>query len=139
MPRTNLGLVVVLCAGLGCAFTIRNAERYERDTTAALATKDRAVKACYDKELARDPHANGTLALHFFVDRKSGALTDVEVVDSRTTVSPILADCVADELTQLSISPRDIRDGEATYTWEFRHEKVEEPEPTEPELASAES
>ncbi len=117
--RSFVVLATSLC--LGCAFAIRDSERYRDDTDLAIATKDDAVRACYDRELVKDAHATGELTLEFRVDRRTGALTDVAVVEDRSDVSPILADCVMDEIAGLQIAPRDLRDGKATYTWSFRH------------------
>jgi hypothetical protein len=113
--------IVSLSLSLGCAFAIRDSERYRNDTDAALATKDAAVRSCYDRELTKDAQATGTLTLEFRVDRRTGTLTELAVVEDRTDVSPILAECVMDEIAGLQIAPRDLRDGKATYTWSFQH------------------
>ncbi len=116
---TTLALTLGL-AGSACSFMARDAQTYERDTSALLDTREGQLQACYDQELARNPDLAGKLTITFTVEKKTGKITQLAWDKSRTTVNDSLATCVISALENLELSEPDQRDGVATFSYTFK-------------------
>ncbi|PRP91218.1 hypothetical protein ENSA5_57410 [Enhygromyxa salina] len=119
--RTPTTLITLALASAACSFTARDLATYERDTSALLDTRDAALKACYDAELARNPSLVGKLTVTFTVEKKTGEITALAWDRNRTTVNETLATCVVTALDGLSLADPDQRDGVASFSYSFRN------------------
>jgi len=122
---TSAGLRAVLVgavlASAGCSYAARDTASYRSDTSALLDTRANEVEACYAAELERNPSlVVGKLTLTFTVAKKSGKLIPPSWDRNRTTVSESLATCVVTALIGLELTEPDLRDGEATFVYQFR-------------------
>jgi len=115
LAKTLLVALVVPCAA--CA--VRTADMYARDTGAVLATKNDAIRACYDGVLKTTPTAKGTVKIKFDVETDGGRITNVAVDPSGTTAPAPVSDCVTQNLTGLAVNPPDAKKGQGTWTYEF--------------------
>jgi hypothetical protein len=111
MAASLLGLSLA-----GCSFHARDAESYRKVTREVLETRNGDIKACYDKELEKDPKASGTVIVQFKVEKDTGVITDPGV-QKESTAPRSVAKCVANALDGLKIDPPDAREGKATFTW----------------------
>ncbi|HKU41705.1 MAG TPA: AgmX/PglI C-terminal domain-containing protein [Polyangiales bacterium] len=115
--RTALALAA-LCALAGCA--VRDATMYRDDTRKLLETKTSELTQCYDAELQKDPNTGGKVIVTFKVQKDTGNVVDAKVDDLQSTPNRTLRKCVVDALKGLTLEPADERDGDATFTWEFK-------------------
>ena len=113
----GLGVATALSA---CSFNARTPEDYRDVTNDLLATRADQLKACYDAALVTDATMAGTVVVSFKVEADSGKLLNPAVDAARTTAPETLQKCVITALDGLAIDPPDARDGEATFSWEFR-------------------
>jgi type IV pilus biogenesis protein CpaD/CtpE len=112
-------ILLALCNGIsGCA--VRSAEMYRDDTRRLLSAKRSVLEACYDAELQTNRDAGGKVIVHFTVERDTGRLLNPEIDDLLSTPNRTLRGCVLDALRGLTLDPPDERNGDATFTWEFR-------------------
>lgn len=112
--------LIIVSSLAACGGTARNVQVYRADTQAMLQTRDPQVKACYDKALASDGKAGGTVAVQFVVEKKTGAVTNAAIDPKRTTASPALGSCVLDAVAGLKLAPPDRNEGRATFVYEFK-------------------
>jgi hypothetical protein len=113
----KLALLAVLAAA-ACG-TARSAEVYRDDTQHLLATRNASVKQCYDKALAADPSAAGTVAVAFTVEHKTGTITHAKLDAKRTTAPDELGSCVLAAVRGLVLDPADRHDGDAMFVYNF--------------------
>lgn len=102
-----------------CEFHARSPEDYRSDTRALLETRSAQIQACYDKALASDGSASGSVLVHFTVAEKTGALTNARVLPESTAPESV-GRCVLQTLDGLALQPPDQRAGNATFVWEFK-------------------
>ncbi|AUX37063.1 MULTISPECIES: AgmX/PglI C-terminal domain-containing protein [Sorangium] len=115
----GLTMMVLVSASAGCSFAVRNAEMYRDDTAALLETRRDEIRACYDAELARNPGAQGKVAVDFTVLEDSGRITNVAVDPAGTTASDEVASCVVKAIDGLVLAPPDEKQGKGKFVWEF--------------------
>jgi hypothetical protein len=121
-----LGLVLLP----GCVLWARDPDFFEQQLSELLEEHSEPIEACYDRFLEQqDPQASGELVVAFEVERKTGALTKIEVERKRSTVPEGLAACVTDELATLTFEPVDVNTAQATYTWAFTRGPQKHPPP----------
>lgn len=111
----KIATTLLLALVAGCA--VRSADMYARDTAAVLATKNDAIRSCYDGVLKTTPDAKGTVTIKFDVETEGGRITNV-AVDSSTAPAPV-AQCVTQNLTGLAVTPPDTKKGKGTWVYEF--------------------
>ena len=112
-------LFAFACASItGCA--ARSAEMYRDDTRKLLETKNDAIRACYDAELQKDRTALGKVVVRFKVSSDDGAITDAKVDEAQSSGTKSLGECVVKAIDGLKLDQPDERDGDATFTWEFK-------------------
>jgi outer membrane biosynthesis protein TonB len=111
-------LVPIGLGGAGCA--VRSAEMYRDDTRKLLTTKRSVLEACYDAELQTNRDAGGKVIVHFTIERDTGRVLNPEIDDLLSTPNRTLRGCVLDIMRGLTLDPPDERNGDATFTWEFR-------------------
>jgi hypothetical protein len=129
---THLSLFAVAFTAVGCGFAARSPEQYRSDTAAVLETKNVEVKQCYDEILKRDPNVSGTVAIKFTVQEDTGQFMGPAVDASGTTAPEPLTQCVLQAMSNLTLSPPDANDGQATFVYEFRVNPAAEPAPPLP-------
>ena len=113
-------LVWALMALGGCSFHARAPEDYRKATRALLETQNGPLQGCYERLLEQDAAQGGTVVVRFTVQKESGQIVDAKVLDAETSASADLGNCVVESITGLTLEPPDERDGDATFTWEFR-------------------
>jgi hypothetical protein len=112
---------VVSLGAVGCATTVRDADWFEKDTTALLETKNADIKKCYDEALKSDPKMGGNVTVKFKIQVDTGKVIDPAVDPAQTTAPAPLGDCVVNSLNGLVLAPPDNgHDGVASYTYEFK-------------------
>lgn len=111
-------LALMLSAASGCA--VRSPEMYRDDTRKLLSAKRPVLAACYDAELQTHPQATGKVIVHFTIERDSGRVLNPRIDDLLSTPNRTLRGCVLDAMQGLVLDPPDERNGDATFTWEFR-------------------
>ena len=116
--KLPISLVVALFAPC-VACTVRSADVYARDTGAVLATRNDAIRACYDGVLKATPEAKGTVTVKFDVETEGGGIAHVAVDPTGTTAPAPVADCVTHNLTGLAIAPPDSKEGKGTWVYDF--------------------
>jgi len=105
---------------LGCQFTARSAEDYNKETSHLLASKKDQLKTCYDTALQSDKTAAGKVAVTFTVEPKTGAIQDAKINEPESTAPKPLQQCVLNALNGLALDPPDQREGVASFTYEFK-------------------
>jgi hypothetical protein len=120
MAKYRALLLISSFALSGCVLWMRDPEFYTEELTELLEEHTEPIEACYDRYLGEhDAQAAGALVVEFEVEKKTGALHNVEIVAERSTVPAGLAACVTDELAKLRLEPVDARTAQATFAWEF--------------------
>lgn len=114
--KKALLIALVLAPCVACA--ARTPDMYARDTGAVLATKNDAIRACYDGVLKTTPGAKGHVTITFDVETDGGKITNVAVDSSSNAPKPV-ADCVTRSLVGLAVQPPDTRKGKGTWTYDF--------------------
>lgn len=106
----------------GCQFHARDAEAYRKVTRDALESRNGDMKACYDKELERDPTLSGTVVVNFIVEKDTGVIKNFKLDKKASNANKHLRLCVlrALEGEALKIDPPDAREGHATFHWSFQ-------------------
>jgi hypothetical protein len=112
-------MLSVCAAGLS-ACAVRSPEMYRDDTRKLLSTKRSVLEACYDAELQTHPQATGKVIVHFTVERETGRVLNPKIDDLLSTPNRTLRGCVLDAMRGLTLAPPDDRNGDATFTWEFK-------------------
>jgi hypothetical protein len=125
MQRARAGLPVLAILALGtlttgCQFIARGPDQYRDDTQAVLESKLPDVKACYDSALKADKTLAGNVKVKFTVEQETGVIKNVSVDPGGTTAPANITECVTQSLQGLALDPADARDGEATFTYEFK-------------------
>jgi hypothetical protein len=114
---TGVVLLLVLCA---CSFVARGPTQYREDVDTLIDQRTPQITQCYADHIGGDPPMVGNLVLDLTVSRHTGEVGQVVVVESETTVSDEMAECVQLALVGLRLEPPDWRDGQATYRWVFQ-------------------
>jgi outer membrane biosynthesis protein TonB len=115
----TITLFTLACATLGgCA--ARNAEMYRDDTRKLLETKTGSIRDCYNAELKKDRTATAKVVVRFKVSSDTGKITNAKVDETQTTGTKTLGACVVKAIEGLKLDPKDAREGDATFTWEFQ-------------------
>ena len=117
---------VSLVAGCGGAVT-RTQAQWTEDTYKLLETQNEAIQKCYNTELKKNPQLAGTVVLDFHVDNKTGRFKRVKIDKKKTTAGDPVRKCVTQVVQDLKLSPGDVNDGQANFTWEFKANVTEEP------------
>lgn len=118
MMKRLLILGSVAALSFACEYHARSADDYKSATRELLQTRNDDVKACYDKVLAANGSAEGSVEVSFSVMAETGALTDIEVLPSSTAPAE-LGQCIVSAIDGLALDPADERKGEATFAWQF--------------------
>lgn len=117
---------VSLLAGCGGAMT-RTEAQWTEDTYKLLETQNEAIKKCYNDELKKNPRLEGSVVVDFHVDNKTGRFKKVRIDKKKTTAGDPVRKCVTSVVQDLKLSPGDVNDGQASFTWEFKANVTEEP------------
>jgi hypothetical protein len=117
--KSTLLLAASLTLG-ACSFAARSPEMYRDDTGKTLATKQEAIRTCYDGVLKSNPGAGGTVTVKFDVETESGKISHVTVDKTKTTAPDPVSECVTRSIDGLTLAPPDQRKGEATWSYEFQ-------------------
>jgi len=124
VSEMKITILTSLTLGLLAGCAVRDAAMYRDDTRKLLEAKEPVLRQCYDAELQKDPKAGGKVIVSFTVKKDTGVLSDPKLDDLQSTPNRELRRCVMDALKGLTLDPADERDGEATFTWEFRQKST---------------
>lgn len=121
MKTNTLSILALtgLAALTGCSFHARGPDSYRQAVRNVLDTKSTQVDDCYKRAHEQNAEAKGTVVVHFWVEPKTGDITNPEVIKERTTADETLQKCVLDTLPGLKLDPADQRKGDATFAWNF--------------------
>ncbi len=122
MNKLALPLLLAATAALGCGHT-RTPDQYHDDVMALLATKNDAIKTCYDEALKADPKVQGEVVVSFKVFAVTGVVNRVELIKDQSSAPEALGQCVTGAIKGLMLNPADDNSGNATYTWQFTPKK----------------
>ncbi|MCA9694841.1 MAG: AgmX/PglI C-terminal domain-containing protein [Myxococcales bacterium] len=117
-------LLITSAFAPACTCIARGVDQYRTDTRSLVETKNSAIKACYDRELAKDANLNGDVVINFTVEKKTGVITGAAVDSEASSAPPALGDCIVQAVEGLTLDPYDQRDGIATFTWRFKANPV---------------
>jgi hypothetical protein len=103
----------------GCSVAARSPETFRDDTSKILATKNDAIRACYDGVLKSAPNAEGRVTIKFEVETEQGKVSNVTVDNGNSTAPASVTDCVTKNIDGLTLVPPDSRKGQATWVYDF--------------------
>jgi hypothetical protein len=112
--------LLALALGMTSGCAVRSPEMYRDDTRKLLTAKRPVLAACYDAELQTHNDATGKVIVHFTIERDTGRVLNPRIDDLLSTPNRTLRGCVLDAMHGLVLDPPDERNGDATFTWEFR-------------------
>ena len=81
-----------------------------------IKTRIRAIKACYERELRRNPTLNGKITVQFTIQPR-GNVTGIKVT-TNTTGDSTLAGCVTKTISRFRFNPGP-EGGSVTYSYPF--------------------
>jgi hypothetical protein len=87
-----------------------------------LERRTAEIQSCYDNALKGNPNATGNVVVRFVVTRRTGVVTDAEILPETTAPTPV-PECVRMAMYGLVLQPPDEREGEATFVWTFNGER----------------
>jgi hypothetical protein len=114
---TGLAITTVMQA---CSFSARTPDDYRTVTNDLLATRADQLRACYDAAVVGNPAIGGIVVVSFTVEADTGKLLNPVFDAARTTAPEPLKQCITTALDGLAIDPPDQREGNATFSWEFK-------------------
>ncbi len=135
--RTLVASSLLLSSLLGCSFAARSPDDYRDATAAVLATKNEEIKGCYDGVVHATPGASGKVTIKFIVEPDKGSFSKVTVDNANTTAPEAVQACVTKAIANLAITPGDVRQGDATFVYEFSAPPPPPPPPPAPAAAAA--
>ena len=127
MRSLKLAVVTALLCSVGCTFIARDAEGYRTDTRELLDTRSPDIKDCYDVALQTDESVGGTVVINFTVEKKTGKVLNPMLDEGKTDAPPELSQCVLSAIDGMQLDPPDQREGQATFSWNFKAEPAEAP------------
>ncbi len=112
-------LVLAVAASSACTFVARDTDTYRADTRTVLETRNAKIKECYDRALETNETVSGKTTVNFIVEKKTGTMMNVQL-DESSTAPDDLNQCIVNSLEGLALDPADQREGQATFTWQFK-------------------
>ena len=122
MNRATIASVIAATLGISAcsgSFAVRDATAYQEDTRTVLMSQSSGVKSCYDRALAQDEGASGSVVVNFKVQAETGSIMDPALDEAETTAPSSLSNCVLNTLDGLTLDPADQNEGHATFRWNF--------------------
>lgn len=110
----------LIASAAACGGTARGLEAYRDDTSKLLETRNAQLQSCYSDALKTDAKLSGTVTVQFVVEKKTGAVSQPSVDQSKSTAPPVLGDCVVKAIDGLTLAPPDRNEGRATFVYEFK-------------------
>ncbi|HEX3477734.1 MAG TPA: AgmX/PglI C-terminal domain-containing protein [Kofleriaceae bacterium] len=110
----------LIASAAACGGTARGLEAYRDDTSKLLETRTAQLQSCYGDALKTDAKLSGTVTVQFVVEKKTGAVSQPSVDQSKSTAPPVLGDCVVKAIDGLTLAPADRNEGRATFVYEFK-------------------
>ena len=90
----------------------RGPDDYRSVTRTLVDTKKADIEECFAGQ-------KGKAVINFTVEKKTGKIMNPVVDEKASTASPEAATCVATKIDGLAIEQPDMRDGAATFTWNY--------------------
>lgn len=115
-----LALVSLAALSAACSGAIRSPEMYRDDTAKVFEAKAGDMKACYDDVLKATPGVGGSVTVKFTWSSEDGTLKDTVVDPAGSSAPAEVQACVTKALTGLTIDPKDAKDGQGTWKFEFQ-------------------
>ena len=112
-------LVLAAATSMACTFVARDVDTYRADTRTVLETRNAKIKECYDRAIEANETVAGKPTINFIVEKKTGTMMNVQL-DESSTAPDDLNQCIVNSMEGLVLDPADQREGQATFTWEFK-------------------
>jgi hypothetical protein len=113
--NTQTGLRTLICTGIAlatCACIARGPDDYRAVTRSLVDTKKDDIEACFGG-------TKGKVVVNFTVEKKTGKIMNPVVDEKKSTAGADAGTCVASKIDGLGIEQPDMRDGAATFTWNY--------------------
>jgi hypothetical protein len=107
--HTLLTLALALATS---ACIARGPDDYRSVTRSLVDTKKAEIEDCFGG-------SKGKVVINFTVEKKTGKIMNPVVDEKASTASPEVGSCVASKIDGLGIEQPDMRDGAATFTWNY--------------------
>ena len=119
MKRLTASAILGITLLSGCSLFARGPDEYRTAVRNVLDSKSPDLESCYERAHDANPEVKGVVVVHFFVEPKTGDISNPELVKEQTTADESLQRCVLDSLGGLKLDPADQRKGDATFVWNF--------------------
>ncbi|MFV8756758.1 AgmX/PglI C-terminal domain-containing protein [Nannocystaceae bacterium ST9] len=121
MSKLYLSLlsVALLCTS-ACSFIARDAEDYRKVTRELVESRGGDIKSCYDRALETNESVSGTVLVNFTVEKKTGKVLNPKIDEAKTTAPAEISQCIVQAIDGLQLAEPDAREGQATFSWEFK-------------------
>jgi hypothetical protein len=110
--RTFRALACVALALTTSACIARGPDDYRAVTRSLVDTKKADIEDCFGGQ-------KGKVVINFTVEKKTGKIMNPVVDEKASTASAEVGTCVATKIDGLGIEQPDMRDGAATFTWNY--------------------
>jgi hypothetical protein len=103
-----------------CSYYARGPEDYRKVTRDLLETRQAEIKNCYEDAAKEEgAEASGTVVVNFKVEAETGKIKDAKALPESSAPQE-LTSCVLTNINGLELDPPDQREGDATFTYEFK-------------------
>jgi hypothetical protein len=110
--RITRSLACLALALATSACIARGPDDYRAVTRSLVDTKKADIEDCFGGQ-------KGKVVVNFTVEKKTGKIMNPVVDEKKSTASPEVGTCVATKIDGLGIEQPDMRDGAATFTWNY--------------------
>jgi hypothetical protein len=110
--RITRSLACVALALASSACIARGPDDYRAVTRSLVDTKKADIEDCFGG-------TKGKVVVNFTVEKKTGKIMNPVVDEKASTASAEVGTCVASKIDGLGIEQPDMRDGAATFTWNY--------------------
>ena len=106
------GLACLGLALLTTACIARGPEDYRQVTRSLVDTKKADIESCF-------AGSTGKVVVDFTVEKKTGKISSAKIDEAKSTAGAEVGSCIVAKLEGLTLEQPDMRDGAASFTWQF--------------------
>jgi hypothetical protein len=113
--KTNMLIRTIACTAVVLAMTAciaRGPDDYRQVTRSLVDKKQGDIEECFGGQ-------KGKVVVNFTVEKKTGKIMNPVVDEKKSTAGADAGTCVASKIDGLGIEQPDMRDGAATFTWNY--------------------
>ena len=111
-PRTIRALAVLVVALATSACIARGPDDYRAVTRQLVDKKQDDIESCFGGQ-------KGRVVINFTVEKKTGKIMNPVVDEKKSTAGAEVGTCIASKIDGLGLEQPDMRDGAATFTWNY--------------------